>query len=226
MMLDPEYNPEDIDPEEIFEQVEESYERGEGEEEIYGKEPLFLHREGYEEDIENVKEYLEDEDLDEFSGLYEEDFEEVIEDLDRAPEDFDYDENYVSIDEDNELLIEYEVEEDRDSGYDIEVRIHDMPEGLFGFTKMDGVVHINKNLYKFEKESTIAHEMHHHLNPAHDEFTVRHLNGDIDPGNLPSTRRNRHPGGKRNAPSVQAGLQKQYPARSKNQEYRNTRKIA
>ncbi len=238
------YDKESFDPEDIFEGLritsgrdtgiadrdtyrETSVDPNSNEGGIYGQEPQFVHREEGGEDIEKVRNYLEDQDFDKFADLYEETLESALEGAERdldGSELEDY--KYLAVDEEEDIAIEYDIEEEEGKGYNITVKIHDMPEGLFGFTNLDGSVHVSDNLYKFEKESTIAHEITHHLNPADDEYTVRHKNGDVDPEHLPSTRKTRHRGGVPNAPNVQQGLKKNYPLSTVNTPYGEKRKVA
>ncbi len=91
---------------------------------------------------------------------------------------------------------------------DLPVVEHEMPDGLFGFvdpTETHPVAHVNKALYKVDKERTRSHEASratgHPSNWADDELTIRYRNGDIDVQNTLSYQADR---GKR-AQTIETG---------------------
>lgn len=131
-----------------------------------------------------VEDYLDDD----AAALFEDTFYDV-EGLD--------DGTYLAADEDAEVAISYEVETDDDVEYpQITVKVHDMPDGLFGFTETGQTtdqkdVHINSNLYETDQD-TVNHEIAHQLNPGKDELQIRYINGDLDPENTASLAHRRH----------------------------------
>lgn len=88
--------------------------------------------------------------------------------------------------------------DDMDATYeDLPVVEHEMPDGLFGFVDPSDrhpVAHVNKALYKVDKERTRAHEASrktgHPSNWAADELMIRYRNGDIDVENTMSFQAN------------------------------------
>lgn len=105
---------------------------------------------------------------------------------------------YVAADAEEGVAITYEVATDEDAGEypEITVKVHDMPDSLFGFTdpsKSSDVqdVHINSNLYETDQD-TVEHEKEHVRNPGKDELQIRYLNGDLDPQFTASLAHTRH----------------------------------
>lgn len=105
---------------------------------------------------------------------------------------------YVAADADEGVAITYEVATDEDAGQypEVTVKVHDMPDGLFGFTdptKSSDMqdVHINSNLYETDQD-TVEHEKEHVRNPGKDELQIRYLNGDLDPQFTASLAHTRH----------------------------------
>jgi len=105
---------------------------------------------------------------------------------------------YVAADEDEGVAITYAVSTDEDAGEypEVTVKVHDMPDGLFGFTdpsKSSDMqdVHINSNLYETDQD-TVEHEKEHVRNPGKDELQIRYLNGDLDPQFTASLAHTRH----------------------------------
>lgn len=96
-----------------------------------------------------------------------------------------------------ELYGRYLEEDENGTPYlEIAVVEQDMPDGLFGFTQPFGpkVAHVNKALYKIDKQKTELHEgkngKGHWKERGKDEMTIRYINGDIDVQNTLSFQAN------------------------------------
>ena len=97
-------------------------------------------------------------------------------------------EEYVATVEDEAMAIEYELDDDSFEYPSIRVKVHEMQDGLFGFTDLSepssqASVHVNSNVYDIDFEGTPEHEKTHRMHQGKDELTIRYINGDLDPEN-------------------------------------------
>ncbi|MCJ7429164.1 MAG: hypothetical protein MUP66_02115 [Candidatus Nanohaloarchaeota archaeon QJJ-5] len=133
---------------------------------------------------EDLYETVEPFEYDQAQELFEASFEDALEAFEQ-----DDVEEYIATVEDESLAVEYELDEEPDEQYpSIRVKVHEMPDGLFGWTDLNesssqASVHVNSNVYDIDFEGTPSHEKTHRLHQGKDELTIRYINGDLDPEN-------------------------------------------
>lgn len=134
-------------------------------------------------EIDDLYDDVEPEMDDAAYDLFEESFEDALEAFEEESV-----EEYVATVEDESLAVEYQLDEEDASYPSIRVKVHEMPDGLFGWTDLSepasqASVHVNSNVYDVDFEGTPSHEKTHRLHQGKDELTIRYINGDIDPEN-------------------------------------------